>query len=174
MKWPFSRKPKRQLISPVVLTEEEQRECNAVLQSIEHKNKEGEWVVRKDIAESFERNMVAVCLMGRAERFAMLSKANPEYKEQACQAAAKACAVFPFSVYMYDFGCILEDVGRPEEAREAFAEFLRRLGTEGLDPVKQFEIGKRNLDEAVARARQAIESRVPREEESAFDEDIPF
>jgi len=155
MKWPFYGKQEMQPIGPVVLTDDEQRECQAMLHSLTQ-NAEGEHYLREDIADSFQRSIVGLCMMGRAERFLILANSQPEYKEQACQAAAKACAVFPVSVYFYDFGCVLEQVGKLEEAKRAFAEFLRRLGTETLDPVMQFTLGQRNIEQAAQHARQVI------------------
>ena len=85
-------------IGPVVLTDEEQHECETMLRSLTQAEG-GEYVIRKDIADSFKRSIVALCMMGRAERFLIFSGSQPEYKEQACLAASKACGVFPLSIY---------------------------------------------------------------------------
>lgn len=139
-----------------------------MLQSLNLKTEEGEWVLRKDIADSFYRSIAANCLMGRADRFLILCDSNPEYKELACQAAAKACAIFPVSIYFYDFGRILEQVGKQDEAMLAFAEFLRRVGTAPIDSVMKFTLDGRNVDEAVKHARESLET-------PDFNaEDIPF
>lgn len=61
--------------------------------------------------------------MGRAEHFLILSSSRPEYKEQACMAAAKACGDFPLSIYFYDFGCILQQVAKPDEAKQMLPSF---------------------------------------------------
>jgi hypothetical protein len=72
----------------------------------------------------------------------------------ACQAAAKACGVFPLSIYFYDFGCVLRQVGKPEEARQMLGEFLRRLWTEVRDPIMQSTLKHRDFELAAYSARQ--------------------
>jgi len=155
MKWPFGGKKKMVPIDPVVLTDEEQQECQAMLHSLTQA--EGGVVhIREELADSFHRSIIALCMMGRAERFLILSNSKPEYGERACQAAAKASAVFPLSIYFYDFACTLQKVGKSEEARLMFTEFLRRLGTEALDPVMQSTLNQRDVERAAQHARQVI------------------
>ena len=120
MPWPFSRKKKMIPIGPVELTDDEMQECQAMIRSLTQAEG-GQYVMREDVADSFKRSIIAMCLMGRAERFLALSK-----NEAACQSAAKACAVFPVSIYFYDFGCILKGAGKGADARLMFQEFLRR------------------------------------------------
>jgi len=151
MKWSLGRRQKMQSIGPVVLTDEEERECQAMLRSmtqIEGK----QCVIREDLADSFQRSIVAQCMISRAERFLILANSQPEYRDQACQAAAKACAAFPLSIYFYDFGCILEQVGKSREAKQMFTEFLRRLRTETLDPVMKSTLDQRDVEQAARHA----------------------
>src|ERR1039458_5723403 len=103
--WPFRNKAKMASIDSVVLTEEEQKECQAMLRSLT-KAEGGKYVMRKDLIPSFKSSIIALCMMGRAERFLILANSQPAYKEEACRAAAKACGVFPLSIYFYDFGCV--------------------------------------------------------------------
>src|ERR1035437_1170092 len=153
-------------IDPVVLTEEEQQECQAMLRSLT-KVEGGYYGMRKELIDSFKRSIVALCMMGRAERFLIMAGCGslsvslsagegyrPEYGEKACQAAAKACGVFPLSIYFFDFGCVLQQVGKSEEAIQMFREFLRRLETEVLDPVMQSTLNQRDVEQAVRHARQ--------------------
>jgi hypothetical protein len=153
--WPFGSKAKMASIDPVVLTEEEQNECQAMLRSLT-KAEGGEYVMREDLIPSFKRSIIALCMMGRAERFLILANSQPEYKEEACRAAAKACAVFPLSIYFYDFGCVLDEVGKTSEAKQMFAEFLRRCGTETLDAIMQTTLNQRDVEAAVRRARETV------------------
>ena len=108
-------------------------------------------------------------MMGRAERFLIRAGCGslsipmnagdgyrPEYGEMACQAAAKACAVYPLSIYFYDFGCVLRQTGKSGEAKNIFTEFLRRVGTETLDPVMQITLKHRDVEQAVQHAREVI------------------
>ena len=116
----------------------------------------GSWFIKDEYLDSFRDSIVALCMMGRAERFLSMAGCGSlsvpllspwtkttqtatqlsatELKNRACEAAAKACAAFPLSIYFFDFGCVLQQVGKSKEARLLFAEFLRRHGTEKLDP----------------------------------------
>src|SRR5437870_9946497 len=48
----------------------------------------------------------------------------------------------------YDFGCILQKIGKPDEAKQMFTVFLRRVATETLDPVMQLTLNHRDVEEA--------------------------
>jgi hypothetical protein len=165
----FGGKEKMVPIDTVVLTDEEQQECEAMLRSLTQVEGGGYYAMRKDLIDSFKRSIVALCMMGRAERFMIMAgcgsltiplTAGPsyqaEYGEKAAQAAAKACGVFPLSIYFYDFGCVLHQVGKPEEANQMFREFLRRLENEVLDPIMQSTLNQRDVEQAVQRARQWV------------------
>jgi hypothetical protein len=141
----------------VLLTEDESQECQAWYQSFlpPEKDKDGEWWVHKDVHRLF----VAKFLMGRARRFLLLAGFLPsalgadwadspmdggdpsrrDYAEnvgKAVEAAAKASALHPLSINLYDFACVLRTVGYEEESKATFAEFLRRHREV---PVKPFE-----------------------------------
>jgi hypothetical protein len=154
-------------IAPVVLTDEEQQECQAMLHELIQVGG-GYYAIREELLDPFKRSIVALCMMGRAERFLMLAgcgllgsrlspedPADPEYAEKACQAAAKACGVFPLSMYFYDYGCILQQVGKTAEAKQMFAEFLRRVGSETLDPIMELVLKQRDVEAALRHARQS-------------------
>ena len=96
-------------------------------------------------------------MMGRADRFRILSGSQQQYKEEACQAAAKACSIFPLSIYFYDFGRILQEVGKPKEARLLFTEFLKRIGSETLDPIMEFTLNQRDVEDALRHAREVVQ-----------------
>jgi hypothetical protein len=160
MQWPFRRKEKMVPIGPVVLTNEERQECQTMLRSLTQVE-EGAYYMREDLADSFRRSIVALCMIGRAERFLIQAGCgplnvrlpvgtlcHPEYGAKACEAAAKACGVFPLSIYFYDFGCVLQQVGKTEEAKQMFTEFLRRHGNETLDPIQQITLSHRDVEQA--------------------------
>ncbi len=124
--------------------------------------------MREELVDSFKRSIVALCMMGRAERFLLLAGCgllgfrrapegpiDPQSVEKACQAAAKACGVFPLSIYFYDFGCVLQRVGKEAEAKQMFAEFLRRVGNETLDPIMELVLKQRDIESAVRHAHQS-------------------
>src|SRR6266566_3052006 len=94
--------PGMEKIPDVVLTPEEHQECLDFIKMITHSD-EGEWYVRPDLAEAMRRHLMASAMMGRAERFAILAGTQAEYREKACEAAAKASAIYPTSVYVFDF-----------------------------------------------------------------------
>lgn len=124
MIWPFRKKPPEpgfQLLPSVTLTEEEQQECEAFLRSVIPQSDEGDWCMPREAAEVFQRGMVAACMMGRAERFAILRQ-----YAQACEAASKACCIDPQCTHFFKFARILESAGKGPDAREMFAEGLRR------------------------------------------------
>jgi hypothetical protein len=155
MKWPFGGKQKIASIAPVVLTDEEQQECQAMLVSL-LQAEDGSYVMREELIDSFKRSIVALCMMGRAERFVILANSDQQYRERACEAAAKACSAFPLSIYFYDFGCILKRPGKLGEAKKMFAEFLRRQATEALDPIMRSVLNQRDVERAVEHAKQEV------------------
>jgi hypothetical protein len=115
-------------VRTVTLSEEELQECQAFEDSMfPSKTEEGVWVMAKKL-EPFNASMVALCMMARAKRLAQLKQ-----PAEACQAATKACLIYPLSVYFYDYACLLEAIGRPNHAKAMFAEFLRRYD---LGPVE--------------------------------------
>ncbi len=124
MKWPFGRRNREERmvrVPTVTLTDDEHRECQAYLRSVIPQSDEGAWYMPKEVADLFERSMIASCMMGRAGRFAMAKRFA-----EACQAAAKACSIDPSCTNCYEFARILEAAGNEAEARMMFAEFLRR------------------------------------------------
>ena len=170
MKWPFGKDKKKMvpIDDPVVLTNEEQQECQTLLRSL-MQAEGGHYFMKEELMDSFKRSIIALCMMGRAERFLIEAgcgslrvplsagqRYRPECAEKACQAAAKACGIFPLSVYFYDFGCVLQQIGRSGEARQMFTEFLRRVGTETLDPIMQSVLKQRDVEQAAQRARKLI------------------
>src|SRR6516164_7698625 len=72
MWWPFGGKKSepRMVLSSFSLTDDEHRECEAYLKSIIPQTEGGAWYMPAEAAEVLKRGMVAVCMMGRAERFA--------------------------------------------------------------------------------------------------------
>jgi hypothetical protein len=105
---------------PITLTEDEQRDCQAALNSVIPTNPEGVWYMAKELAEPFQKSVIALCMMNRARRFALANQPH-----EACNAAAKACAVHPMYAHWYDFARILESLGKFDNATRAFTEFLR-------------------------------------------------
>jgi hypothetical protein len=154
-RWPFGRE-KMVPVPHVELTEDEINDCNARLKALRETAGES-YFIREELAESYQRNIVAQCLMSRAEKFMIMARSQPEYVEEACRAAAKACAFEPLSIHFYDYGCILQRLQRTSDSKLAFREFLRRRETEQPDPVQQIFLDQRDLAEAVSYARQQLE-----------------
>jgi hypothetical protein len=178
MQWSFSKHGEWAPIYPVVLTNDERNECQAMLDSFA---RDGDQiaVMKQEHADSFRRSIIAFCLMGRAERTLILAgrgtlvrsdrgsvspcltladcgPCDPEVAEKASEAAAKACGIFPLSIYFYDFACVLQNIGRAAEAAQMFSEFLRRADTEVLDVVMQVTLKQRNVAEAIQRAHEFL------------------
>jgi hypothetical protein len=152
----------------VSLTAEEQAECQSFLRSVLNA-KDYTRGMKKDLADSFKRGITAACMMGRARRFLLQAAASssaemstawghdePDYGEKAYQAASKACAIFPISMNFYDFGCLLQELGRHGKARMVFMEFLDRVKSRDLDPIEKASMSKRNIEGAIAHARMSI------------------
>ena len=150
MWWPFGGKKSepRMVLSTVTLTDDEHRECEAYLKSIIPQTEGGAWYMPAEAAEVLKRGMVAVCMMGRAERFATMRQFT-----EACEAASKACCIDPQCTNFYKFGRILEAAGKEADAKTAFAEFLRRYVME------QYDASKTNPDR-VAKIHSALEPMV--------------
>jgi hypothetical protein len=60
----------------------------------------GEYVIRKDLADSFKRRIVALCLRGRAERFLILSSSQPSGSEESATLRPKRALYFPFDLFL--------------------------------------------------------------------------
>ena len=153
--WPFKKKPGLVKLPDVVLTQEERDECESFIRSVTHSD-EGANYVRADLADSFQRYFISMCLFGRAERFRILSSGEPSNTTKACEAAAKACAVFPISSSFYEFASILSAAGKTEDAKAMFEEFLRRVGSEELNDVEKLAMKRLDSNEAIARAKEAL------------------
>jgi hypothetical protein len=130
------------------LTEEEHQECQAFLTSVIPQRKEGSWYMPEELIEPFKRSMVAFCMIQRANRFAIVKQAR-----EACQAASKACVIYPLSVYFYDFACVLETLGQDSDSRTLFGEFIRRHECEPQNKVDEIVLGQRDLSSMVDYAR---------------------
>ena len=159
MRWPFGNKSSRSpsvVRSPdVVLTADEEQECQRFITSVT-KSDEGELYVRPDVADAFMRNLMAMAMMGRAERFAVLARSDPDYCPMVCEAAAKATALYPMAVYLYDFATFLEEFGAPGEARTMYRAFLERHEAGPIGPIDDSIIRQRDLDAMVAHAREVL------------------
>ncbi|HVA69042.1 MAG TPA: hypothetical protein VNF45_06985 [Candidatus Binataceae bacterium] len=155
MKWPFKR-DKIAALPTVELTDDERQEAEAMIRSLT-RTEDGVYVVRVDQADSFNRSIVALSLLGRADRFLIMARSQAEFAEEACRTAAKACAVYPLSINFYEFACILQKLQRGEEAKAMFKEFLRRHESERPDPVQQIVLDSRDLAGAVRHARELVD-----------------
>lgn len=155
--WPFKKNRGLVKLPDVVLTKEERDECESFIRSMTHSDG-GANYVRADLADSFQRYFMSICLFGRAERFKILSSGEPSNATKACEAAAKACAIFPISSSFYEFALILAGVGKKGEARAMFEEFLRRVGAEELNDVEKLAMKRLDSNEAIARAKEALRS----------------
>jgi hypothetical protein len=166
-------------IGTIVLTEEEQQECEETLRLFiaagkeQEGGEEGEIVVKKEFAETFQRSIIAYTLMQRAERFLCMAGGSalnatlhvpcicvtpidPVLAEKACVSGAKACSIFPFSMHFYDFGCILQQVGKEGEAAIAFRQFLGKIESDLADPWKQGWLNQRSILACMQFARKMI------------------
>jgi hypothetical protein len=140
----------------VTLTEDEHEECQAFVTSMIPPSDEGQWAMRKDLVETFKRNLVAKCMMGRAKRFAILAQEQPKFRGKACEAAAKACAVYPLSAYFYDFACILDQLGEEQEASVMLANFLRRHAAEPVNEVDTIALKEHDVTTMVRQAKERL------------------
>ena len=155
MRSPFRRQKIASLPS-VELTDDERHECEAMIRSLTQAEDGGHWMIRNDVADSFERSIVALCLIERAKRFLAMATSQQEFAEEACRAAAKAASVYPLSIYFYDFACILQQLQKDEEAKLMFKEFLRRHESERPDRIQQFTLNQRDLVSAIRYARRQV------------------
>ena len=162
-----------QVGAAVTLTDDEIEECEAFIRSLV-RDSDGEWVVKKEYADLTQRGMIALCLMSRAERF--LGQAGgsaihivhhkPYYSpglqldedlaDRACVSAAKACAILPLPIYSYDFGCILYQVGKFDEARIAFAAFLSAIEHSVANPAMDMWNKTRDIAASASIARELL------------------
>ncbi|MBA2684138.1 MAG: hypothetical protein H0U66_06585 [Gemmatimonadaceae bacterium] len=145
----------------VVLTEEEPRECDTHWRALFAPTEDGKvHIMRSEHIEPFMRSQAALCLMSRAQRFAFLADGQPEYRTKACEAAAKACALYPLSVNLYDFAMILEEFGEHEEASTLLREFIQHPKAVLTPQMDDIALSMRDITGMVARAKEMV-SRLP-------------
>ena len=154
MKWSLRKEHEFEPLPLVELTEDERHEFDGILRTVTQGQGAGVLKLDKEHVDSFQRSILAKCLIGRAKRFVGLSLSHPSSAEDACRAAERACAVCPLSIYFYDFACTLKQVGKVGEAKTVFREFLRRYETESLDPVGEATLRARDLAGAARHARE--------------------
>ncbi len=142
-------------IPDVVLTPDEQRECQEFISLVSHSS-EGDLFVHPDVVEPMRRNFMAMAMMRRAERFAISGISDPEWRERACEAAAKASALYPTAVYVFDFAAILDECGHPGDATAMYREFLRRHAAGPLSPIDTSIEGTRDLEAMLAYASARV------------------
>jgi hypothetical protein len=169
----------------VELTEDEAEECQRFIKAITTTD-DGYFAVHIDFADTLRRVFVAMCLMGRAERFLVFSgfiptesgmiDGNPSrsgYRENvasALEASSKACVIHPMSINLYDFACILRSVGYKEEAKASFSEFLRLHNNVPVQSFEKVLISGRDMEGAVNDATNETSGTL----DEIRDEDIPF
>lgn len=170
--WPFKKKINNQAISqsdmvpigPVILTEEEQEECQGFIDSITHDEEGKVACARKEHVEAIRRCLMAIALIGRADRLLILAgiharqeqEGEEEKLEMACSAAAKASAIYPLPIFLYDFACILERAGKNADAKTIFKEFLRRQETYSPSPMDVGILNQRDIPSAILYAKDMI------------------
>jgi hypothetical protein len=130
----------------VLLTGDEQQECEALYQSLfPTSEKDGKWFVHKDVHRIF----MAKLLIERSRRFLFDAgfvaypsgaersmfggdPSRPHYEENvanAVETAARACAIHPLSINLYDFACVLRSADHKKRQRRHLRN-LRRHGAE--------------------------------------------
>jgi hypothetical protein len=147
-------------LADVTLTDDEMTEVQDHWRAHFPSNTEGQWYMKEEFVEPFQRSVIAMCLMGRAERFAILAHSQPEYRGKACEAAAKACSVYPLSAYLYDFAVILDQFGRLDEARTLLVAFLERPEAGPVRELDEVTLRQRDIAGMVARAELLIARRI--------------
>jgi hypothetical protein len=136
------------------LTDEEQ---NAVDKSF--KIFDG-YVFNPDFVDDFRNGLTASALSIYAREQIMLSEAEAKEKTRkkliykGIAAIAKAYSIYQLPIYIYDFACFIEMVGRVDVAKETFQNFLKEQ--EKFKPAefdKAF-LGQRNIDAAIQDAKE--------------------
>ena len=153
--WPFRKRGKHESmvqLPSVTLTEEEEQECHALFCSLFPEDPDGgKWYVKNEIADDFHRSWTAFALIVRAQRLLAMGSA-----EEACSSAAKACAAYPLFIYFYDFACILDKLGKKDEARAMFGECLRRHEVNHVSELDNAILTKRDIKAVLDHARQVL------------------
>jgi hypothetical protein len=155
MRWPFRRREgKLVAVRPVTLTDEEQQECQERWDLLT-KGPGGSCSMPEDLIDPFKRSIIAACLMGRAERFLIISADREDYA-RACESAAKACVIFPLSIFLYDFAMILKKTGRVDDSKAMFRECLRLSRTEKIGPVEEITLRQRDIKSSLLYAEKKL------------------
>ena len=129
--WPFRKKQdlprfKRDEKGDITfdLTEEEQREVEDALKMFEG------YYIRRDIADDFQKGIVAFRLSSYARYQATMSELDFQKEnrkkllEKAIAAIMKAYSIYQLPIYLYDLACFTEMEGRVDAARDMFINFL--------------------------------------------------
>jgi hypothetical protein len=163
--WPFKKKIRNREqsksdmipIGPVVLTEEEQDECQNFIESMTQGEDGKVLCAPKEYSEAIRRCLMAIALIGRAERLLIFAGMEGEnLKEMACSAAAKAWAIYPLPILLYDFACILDRAGKNADAKAIFKEFLRRQETFSPSPIDIGFLNQRDIPSAILHAKEML------------------
>lgn len=129
-------------------------------QAVERVFKEFEGLAfHRDIADDFQRGMIAFALSNYVKGQVMLSEVDSRKKdkdiliEKAIAAISKAYSFYQLPIYLYDFACFIEMSDRIDVARDAFRDFLKKQSEFKSGQFDEIFLKERNIDEAIKDAK---------------------
>ena len=134
-------------------TEEEKKEIEQSFNRFMSLSKTGKIYVKSEYKDNFQKNWAARALLDYAQRLHMESVMRDElsaelrkdYMVRAITAIDKAYRLTRLPIYLYDIAFLLSELGKTEEAKPLFLEFLRCQATLKPTPYEKIILSERNI-----------------------------
>jgi len=142
----FKRDKKNNLIFD--LTEEEQQEVKSYIEVFE------EYKFRPDVVDNFQKGIAAFALSEYAAgQTVMLEAESSENREKllekAIAAILKAYSIYSLPVYIFQLACYFQLIGKIDEAREMFKDFLKKQSDFKPGKFDEIFLGRYDIDEII-------------------------
>jgi len=135
------------------LTEEEQQEVENTFKMFEG------YKAHPDVVEDIQKGATAFALSNYAREQVIMSEIKSQKEnrekllEKAIAAIAKAYSIYQLPIYIYDLACLMEMVGRMDEARHTFRDFLEKQSQFKPKQFDEIFLKQRDINEAIKDAK---------------------
>ena len=135
------------------LTAEEQQEVENTFKMFEG------YKAHPDVVDDIQKGTTAFALSNYAKQQIVMSEIESQKEnhkkllEKAIASIAKAYSIYQLPIYIYDLACFMEMVGRMDEARHAFRDFLEKQSQFKPKQLDELFLKQRDIDEAIKDAK---------------------